>query len=57
MRLKRSGQHWDDHGGQAILTFRSILLSKLFDTAWEEVKKFYYKPMALPKNVLKFQRK
>ncbi len=26
MRCKRSGQPWEDHGGQAILTFRSILL-------------------------------
>jgi len=54
MRLKRSGQHWDDKGGQAILTFRSILLSKQFDHAWEEVKNFYYKPIAAPNNVVKF---
>jgi hypothetical protein len=27
MRLKRSGQHWNDDGGQAILTFRAMLLS------------------------------
>ena len=52
MRLKRSGQHWDDQGGQAILTFRSILLSKQFDKAWQEVKNFYYKPIALPNNVV-----
>lgn len=57
MRLKRSGQHWDDLGGQAILTFRSILLSKQFDTAWEKIKNFYYKPMTLPTNVVKFERK
>ncbi len=57
IRLKRSGQHWDDHGGQAILTFRSIILSKQFDTAWEEIKKFYLKPMTLPNNVVKFERK
>ncbi len=57
MRLKRSGQHWDTQGGQAILTFRSILLSKQFDKAWEEVKNFYLKPISLPNNVVKFQRK
>jgi len=57
MRLKRSSQHWDDQGGQAILTFRSILLSKQFDKAWQVVKDFYYKPLTLPKNVVKFQRK
>jgi len=45
------------HGGQAILTFRSIILSKQFDTAWEEIKKFYLKPLALPNNVVKFVRK
>jgi len=56
MRLKRSGQHWDDKGGQAILTFRSILLSKQFDSAWEEVKNFYYKPIVPPNNVVKFPK-
>ena len=57
MRLKRSGQHWKDAGGQAILTFRSIVLSKQLDTAWEEVKKFYYQPIEPPKNVVKFKKK
>jgi len=57
MRLKRSGQDWDDDGGQAILTFRSILLSKQLDTVWEEVKKFYFTPIEPPKNVVKFRRK
>jgi len=57
MRLKRSGQHWDTQGGQAILTFRSILLSKQFDKAWEQINNFYLKPIALPDNVVKFQRK
>jgi len=54
MRLKRSGQHWLDKGGQAILTFRSILLSKQFDTAWNEVKKLYHKPIEMPSNIVKF---
>lgn len=49
MHLKHSGQYWHDQGGQAILTFHSILLSQQFDKAWEEVKKFYLKPMELPK--------
>ena len=32
-RLKRSGMCWKENGGQAILTFRALLQSKLFDTA------------------------
>jgi len=57
IRMKRSGQHWGDQGGQAILTFRSIILSKQFDTEWEEIKNSYLKPLALPNNVVKFERK
>jgi hypothetical protein len=53
MRLKRSGQHWNDDGGQAILTFRALLLSKQLDDAWKEIEKFYYAPIDAPDNVVK----
>ena len=56
-RLKRSGQRWDDEGGQAILTFRSLLLSQQFDTAWALVAKGYQQDITLPDNVLKFRAK
>ena len=54
LRLKRSGQRWDDDGGQAILTFRSLVKSKQFDQAWELIKDFYQQNLQLPKNVIKF---
>lgn len=53
MRCKRSGQRWEYDGGQAILTFRSMLLSGQMDAAWALVKNFYFKPIAPPKNVVR----
>ncbi|HFB66850.1 MAG TPA: hypothetical protein ENJ60_15065 [Aeromonadales bacterium] len=53
MRCKRSGQRWEDHGGQAILTFRSILLSKQMDNAWTLIKDFYLNPIDPPDNVVR----
>lgn len=55
MRLKRSGQRWDNKGGQAILTFRSILLSKQLDNAWDLIKNFYLQPLTPPKNVIQLR--
>lgn len=57
LRIKRSGQRWDDEGGQAILTFRSLVKSNQFDQAWELVKDFYQHDLQLPKNVVKFSAK
>jgi len=57
LRLKRSGQRWDDDGGQAILTFRSLVKSNLFNQAWELVKEFYQHDLHLPNNVVKFPTK
>lgn len=57
LRLKRSRQRWDDDGGQAILTFRSLVKSNLFDQAWELVNSFYQHDLHLPKNVVKFPAK
>ena len=54
LRLKRCGQRWDDQGGQAILTFRTLVKSKLFDQAWDLIKEFYRKDVQLPQNVVKF---
>ena len=33
-RLKRSGMRWRIVGGQAVLTFRALIKSGLFDQAW-----------------------
>jgi len=52
LRCKRSGQRWELEGGQAILTFCSILLSKQLDNAWDLIKEFYHQPIELPKNVV-----
>ena len=57
LRLKRSGQRWDDEGGQAILTFRTLVKSKLFDQAWELIKCFYQQNLQRPNNVIKFPAK
>jgi hypothetical protein len=57
LRIKRSGQRWDDEGGQAILTFRSLVKSNQFDQAWELVKGFYQHNLQLPNNVIKFPAK
>ena len=56
MRCKRSGQRWENKGGQAILTFRSILLSRQLDDAWELIKDFYCQPIEPPKNVVRLGR-
>ena len=34
-RLKRSGMRWKIDGDQAVLTFRALIKSDRFDTAWE----------------------
>ena len=36
-RLKKSGMRWGMEGGQAVLTFRSLVKSKRFDSAWERI--------------------
>ena len=41
-RLKCSGMRWDYEGGQAILTFRALSHSKLFDNAWSLLDKHYH---------------
>lgn len=36
-RLKRSGMRWGIAGGQAVLTFRSLVKSGRFDCAWDRI--------------------
>ncbi len=56
-RLKRSGMCWKENGGQAILTFRALLQSELFDKAWELLNKEYISDIKFPKNVIPFPGK
>jgi hypothetical protein len=51
-RLKRSGMSWKEAGGQAILTFRALLQSDLFNTAWDKLSEIYRSEIQLPKNVV-----
>lgn len=36
-RLKKSGMRWGMEGGQAVLTFRSLVKSNRFDSAWDRI--------------------
>jgi hypothetical protein len=56
-RLKRSGVAWKAEGGQAILTFRALLHSSLFDSAWKKLSGEYLGEVKLPKNVIPFPKK
>ena len=40
-RLKRAGVSWQLNGGQAILTFRSLIKSSRFERAWLIIEKNY----------------
>jgi hypothetical protein len=50
-RLKRAGMSWQHNGGQGILTFRSLIKSYRFDTAWSFIEKQYTKKVIKHKNV------
>lgn len=50
--MKRSGMHWRQEGGQAILTFRAMAQSDRFDRGWDLVAKTYKKRVAIPENVI-----
>jgi hypothetical protein len=57
MRCKRAGQRWDHDGGQAILRFRSLLLSEQLDQAWDYITPHYKNSeIKLPDNVVPFRR-
>lgn len=41
-RLKCSGMRWDYKGGQAIMTFRALSHSALFESSWAMLEKYYH---------------
>lgn len=51
-RLKRSGMRWREAGGQAILTFRALVQSDRFESAWELLKAVYVNDVRVPENVI-----
>jgi len=55
-RLKRSGMRWGSHGGQAILTLRSLVQSQRFDHAWPLLAQTYRTDVACPDNVVPLRR-
>lgn len=46
--MKRSGMHWRQQGGQAIVTFRAMAQSDRFDRGRELVAKTYKMHIAIP---------
>ena len=54
-RLKLSGMCWRMKGGQAIITFRALLHSYLFDDAWEMLSAEYESEITPPKNIISFR--
>lgn len=58
LRCKRAGQRWEHDGGQAILRFRSLLLSDQLDNAWDFIASHYKRDdIKLPDNVVPLRRK
>lgn len=51
-RLKRSGMRWAEHGGQAILTLRSLLQSDRFARGWALLLETYKATVTVPENVV-----
>ena len=51
-RLKRSGMRWRHEGGQAVLTFRSLVQSDRFDRGWALLRSAYVGDVELPENVI-----
>jgi hypothetical protein len=51
-RMKCSGMRWGHEGGQAILTFRSLVQSDRFERGWELLKQEYVHDVTLPDNVV-----
>jgi hypothetical protein len=55
-RLKRSGMRWHLDGGQAILTFRSLVQSGSFERGWRLVADHYKQTVTLPEKVAAFPK-
>ena len=51
-RLKRSGMHWREAGGQAILTLRGWAQSGYFSAAWRLLSKTYRTEVSVPDDVI-----
>jgi hypothetical protein len=47
---------WRTHGGQAILTLRSLIQSNRFDPGWQFVARRYQFDAQLPDNVVLFTK-
>ena len=45
---------WRQAGGQAILTFRSLLQSERFDEGWQLIAQCYRSEVSLTSNVIPF---
>ena len=56
-RMKCSGMSWGEEGGQAVLTFRSLIQSNRFDAAWQLLTNGYKRDVALPDNVIPLRRR
>ena len=50
--MKCSGMSWGDEGGQAVLTFRSLIQSDRFDAAWELLALARKREVTTPHNVI-----
>jgi hypothetical protein len=55
-RMRRSGMCWSRHGGQAIITWRALVLSHQFDRAWALVSARFLRPLSCPDKVLPLSR-
>jgi hypothetical protein len=53
-RLKRSGMHWGEDGGQAVLTFRALAQSERFDRGWNLLAATYKTRVSVPDNIVAF---
>ncbi len=51
-RMKRSGMHWRQGGGQAILTFRALAQSDRFERGWALVAATYRRHVMIPANIV-----
>ncbi|MDJ0864106.1 MAG: hypothetical protein QNJ82_17945 [Gammaproteobacteria bacterium] len=56
-RMKRSGMRWRHDGGQAILTFRSLVQSERFEHGWQLLAQTYRATVSRPNNVVPFRGK
>jgi hypothetical protein len=55
-RMKNSGMRWRHRGGQAILTFRSLLQSDRFDRAWSKLASTYVAPIRPSAEIIPFPK-